>query len=307
MPTPVDIYTLTDDLLPVPIVGASVAVLDPANNLALVGLVETDSGGKAGFLLPGAADGKSYEVRFYKLGVVFPGPRRVLVLEPPSVEGNAFTLRGMVDSGGVATDPRLCRCRGRFVGFNNKPLPHKMFRINQVSETGFEVPKVVDNNMVMSSSLELHTDANGYVEIDLLRGSQLYCTFAGEEDTVWNFTVPDRASANLVELIHPHIVGIEWSENPVEVEAGQGISVPLTATFSDYTTYSEGLDKWLLLMSSDEAVVKVRYASGSAVIMGVAPGMASIVPICPSEELPNRLPPSSISALPLVVTVTAPP
>lgn len=309
MAVPVEVFITSDDAAPLPLGGVAVSLFDlPSLSLAATSI--TDQFGQASFLVPGTTDGKAYQVRLFKMGVVFGKPQSISVLEPASLP-NKFDLSGTLINTGVASDPDLCRCSGRFVDFANKPLYKCLVRISAAAEFGFEKPKIVNSAMVAAESMEFHTDAQGFLIIDLFRGGEYWITFAGEDDTVWPLKIPDRSSANLIELIHPVPASVEWDStvapsSAVSLPVGAALDVPFTSTFTSFETLAKGLSSWLDLYNSDEAVLALEQLDGTvsaARIRALSPGTATVT-AKPKERPPVRRP-APISLLPvLTVTVT---
>lgn len=310
MAVAVDVYVSSDEQAPAPISGAVVSVFDSAAPYVQVGQAVTDVDGRAAFLLPGTTPAKPYEVRLYKQGVIFAGIVGIEVLEPDTTP-NVFDAYGTVVVRSVATDPRLCRCTGRFLDFSNRPMAGGIVRIF-TNESGFQVPKVVDGNMIAGESKTLTVDANGYVVVDLHRGGEYNVTFSGELDTVWSFKVPDQSSANLIDLIHPFPVSITWDPtaapgDAVSFQVGFGLSIPLTLLFNNGEERTTGLPSWLLVSSSDEAIATAQLTSSSVVVTGVSAGAAVVQLACKPDSFPNRIPSPTILPAPLSVTVTPAP
>jgi hypothetical protein len=310
MAVPVDVYVLSDAQAADPIEGVIVSIFDPSASYAQVGQVQTDVNGRAAFLLPGLTPAKVYEVRFYKMGVIFGGVAGILVLEPATFP-NVFDVFGHVVVLDMATDPRLCRCTGRFLDFSNRAMVGGIVRIF-TNESGFQVPRVVDGNLIAGESKTLTVDANGYVVVDLHRGGEYNITFSGELDVVWTIKVPDLPSANLVDLICPYPVSITWDPtaapgDAVSFQVGFGLSIPLTVLFNTGEERTTGLPTWLLVSSSDEAIATAQLTDSSVVVTGISPGVALVLLECKPDSYPSRIPPPSILPVPLTVTVTPTP
>lgn len=307
----VDIYIKDTSVSALPISGVVASIYD-VTTLALLATATSDVTGKAAFSLSGAVSpGTSYEVRFYKAGVLFANPVAIRVIEP-TVTTNKFDVVGAVQALPVSIDPRICRCTGQFLDFGNRPMAGRVVRVMASMETGFQVPKLVDGNMVAPDSMEFRTDSNGKVSIDLYRSGEFYITFAGDDDTVWNFKVPDRSSANLIDLIHPQPVSITWDQtaapgNAISVAVGQTKTIPFTSLFSNYEEIDTGLDKWFTALNSDDTLISaffVRSSTDSVQVTGVAPGSAQVTWQLKSGLYPIMVPPRAVVAEPLVVTVT---
>ena len=308
MPVPVDIYVNDDSPLPSPISGVFVSVLDPST-FAVIATATTDGTGRAAFSIDGSVTpGTPYEVRFFKLGVRFANPMQILVEDPP-VTTNKFDMSGTLLELPAATDPRVCRCTGRFMSFSNTPIAGATVRFMAKAESGYQVPKVVDGNLISAEAYATKTDADGYVSLDLLRGALYYITFSGEDDVVWNICVPDRASANLIELIHPAPVSLAWDPteapgNAVSVQVGETKFIPFLITYSDYEETGTGATKWLRFINPDDALMDVGYGDGNLVITGKAVGSGNITTEMLPDLKPVRVPEYNIYVPPLVVTIT---
>lgn len=312
MAVAVDITLNDDSLLAAPIQGAVVGVFDPLT-FAPVAQGTTDTNGKASFLLPGAVSpGTLYELRFFKLGVRFANPAQIQVLEPvvpPAT--NIFTYSGtIVGSLPAATDPRVCRCTGRFMTYQNTALANTAIRLwHDQTAPSIGAPLIVDGNLVASQSMEFTTDQDGYISVDLLRGGQYRVVWPAHEETVFCITVPDRPSANLIELIYPWPVSLTWDPvaapaNSVSVQVGQSVTVPFTVLFSNFITESKGIGEWVQFTNGDNTLMEVTVGAGVATISGKLPGTAQVTGESLPNLLPSRVPYYNTLVPPLNVTVT---
>ena len=308
MPVPVDIYVKDNTPFTNPIVGVSVSVLNPTT-FAVVATAITDGTGRAAFSLPGVATpGTPYETRYFKLGVVFGNPKQIAVEDPP-VTTNKFDMSGTLLVLPAATDPRVCRCTGRFMSFSNTPIIGATVRFMARAESGYQVPKVVDGNIISAETLALRTDEDGFVSVDLIRGAQYYVTFSGEDDVVWNILVPDVASANLIELIHPAPVQLVWDPgvapgNAVSLAVGATLLVPFTLIYSDYEETAKNSTRWISLINSDDALADIGFSDGIVSITAKAVGVVNVTTEMLPSLKPVRVPDYAIVAPTLVVTIT---
>jgi len=308
MSVPVDIFVKDSTPLTLPISGVAVSVLDP-NTFAVIGTAVSGVDGRAAFLLPGApAPGTPYETRFFKLGVLFVNPQQIRV-EEPALTTNKFDMSGTLLTLPAATDPRVCRCTGRFVSFDNRPINNVMVRFNAKADSGYQVPKVVDGNLVSAEAYTSRTDASGFLTIDLIRGGEYFVTFAGEDDVVWCITVPDRSSANLIELIHPAPVQLKWDAllapgNAISVQVGETKSIPFTIVYSNYKETGIGAVQWVSFTNSDDALMEVGYSDGTVSVTGIAVGVAQVTVEMLANRKPSRVPDYNIAFTPLAVTIT---
>ena len=299
MTVAVDIFLMDDSTSPAPIAGAVVAVLNPST-FAEVAQATTDSLGRAAFFLPGTTTpGTLYEVRFFKLGVRFANPAAIRVLEPVvAPASNLFNYTGtLVGTLPDAMDPRVCRCTGRFLNYQNQPLAYMTLRVFADQDgSGVATPTIVDGNLIAAQSMTFTTDSDGYLSIDLLRGGEYKLMFPGEEETLHTIYVPDRTSANLVELIYPYPVTLTWDQlvapgNAITVGVGVTVTVTFTVLFSNYMTISKGMGQWLTFTNGDNTVMEVVMSEqGLATISGKSPGTAQLTGANQPNLLPSRVP-----------------
>lgn len=310
MAVSVDVFVKDDSLANAPIQSVILAVYDlPAMTLAAMAV--SDVNGKAAFLLPGSASpGTEYEIRMYKPGVMFSNPFRIQVVEPV-ITTNKFDVQGTLLTLPVSTDPRVCRCTGRFVGLGNSPIPNVSFRVSSLVDSGTQTPKVVDGNMVSPDTVVYTSDSDGTVSIDLQRTGQYYVTFSGEEDVVWPITVPDRSSVNLIDLIHPMPVQLKWDAtdapgNSATVQAGQFKEVKYTVVMSDYREIGSGngLSTVIQIMNNDPTVMDVAAGDALIVIFGKESGSGSVTAELTSTLTPVTVPAPVLTLTDLAVTVT---
>lgn len=318
----VNVYLQDDSVSHNPIVGAVVTIVDPTT-FALDAQATTDVNGLAAFTLPGAAfpTGQVYQVRAFKLGVFFNNPFSIKVFEPAQAPPNAngFTLQGtLVGTLQPATDPRVCRCTGRFLDFQNQPVSNAVVRIIARADIESPFPKVVDGNMISPQVLETHTDADGYVVVDLLRTGVYQVSFAGNDDVIWEILVPDRSSVNLIDLIHPQPVSLTWDPTQAPGNAATisiagtqatAYQIPYTVLFSDYESVTKGSDgdllRFLTFSNSDGSKAMVAASDGIIFVSGLALGTCTVTVGVQPNLTPYRVPPYSISAPPLVLTVVS--
>lgn len=302
--TVADVYVFDDATIPAPIEEAVVTLLDADGEL--VTSVETDEDGRAAFDVPDA----TYEVRVFKRGY---GSDVSQIVVDTSEDTNEFdiTLEDLTTLP-VTTDPRMCRCTGVFVDFQGRPTKGVMFRLNAPADYGTQVPKIADGNLVYPSSMSFQSDALGVVSVDLFRGAEYTVVFAGEDDTSWSLKVPDRASVNLIDLIFPAPVLLSWDQdqapgNEITVAVGDTGSVQATLLFSDYQTKTVDLNNWLEFSNSDGDVVELGFLNSSGVVAlrALAAGTAEITAALVPNLLPYRVPPYSLTAATLLVTVTS--
>lgn len=290
----VDISITDDSVLPQPLADVAVTVL---TNLGTpVTAATSDANGLVALSLPAG----SYEVRFYKLGVVFGRPLLMDVVEPSC----AFYMTGTrFDELPLAVDPRCCRCTGRFMSLSNKPLANVTLRVMPRAEDA--TPKVIDGRLVAGETIELKTDRNGIVSVDLIRGGRFCLMYAGESETVFEFVVPDRANANLIDLLFPAPVSLTWGEAPISLAVGQTKKVQVSVLFTDHGVRQKNLTMWAQFTNSDGRIASVWLDTDTGLlsITGLRTGTCEVaVELMPGLK-PNQIPNYSLAFAPLLVTV----
>lgn len=291
----VNIVVRSDALVPQPIPDVIVSLVSTAP-FALAARATSDALGIAGFSVPGG----EYEVRAFKMGVLF-SVARIQV-----TESGTYDLSGTLMVFPPATDPRVCRCTGRFLTFENRPIADMLVYVTQARDLKQKTPKLVDGNHVTPAKMEFRTDKNGYVTMDLYRTGEFLITFAGEEDEVWNFKVPDRPSANLLDLMYPYPLSFEWSEDAVSVGVNQTTEVQVDVVFSDGIVRPADVPSCFLIEVVDGAIADATYSGTTGIlsIKGSAAGVTEITATLKDGLFPNRLPTLSVPVTPLAVTVT---
>lgn len=301
MALPVDIFVITDDPVPVPVPDAVVGLYDPTT-YAEVGVSTTDIHGRASFLAIAEGD---YEVRSHELGFRFVNPTLISVTDPGPNVFNQICHPLTLSS---STDPMMCRCTGRFMGFGNQPLAGVSVRVAAKADKGTQTPKIVNGN-ILSAEISLHrTNADGEVVFDLPRHGKYYVTHAGDEDNVWEIDVPDRASANLIDLMFPYPLLLIWNQedapgNCITVVAGTHATVRWQLAYSNYETLSEGLG-WLQFSDMNPGVVIIRPVDGLIFLDPLEPGSTVLTGVTVQPEAAiQRQPVPDIQIPTLSITV----
>lgn len=309
-----NINITNDAVVPSPISGVTVQVLD-IETAEFVAFGVSDPDGHCHLALPGdVPPGRDYELRAYKTGVHFDQPFTITVLDPlPAGQTNDFNLVGsLVGQFGIPADPYLCRCVGRFVDFSNQPMRNLLVMINAPADPGLKVPKLIAGNAVASEAMRFRTDRNGFLAVDLPRGGQYRIVFAGESDVTWNFQVPDRHSANLLDLIHPQPILLAWDanvapNNTLTLAAGQTVLVPATVTMSDFTVLTDDLTRFLVFSLENSTVADGGIGGNGVQVTAIAPGTTTVTAtLSTSSRLyPVRLPDYATVLPTLTIVVNA--
>lgn len=295
---------ITTDASNVPVSGAAVTVFDSAANYSAGAI--TDVNGRVRLDLAGSVVGLLYNVYVFKIGIGFDDPFEISVVEPGPA---TFTFAGVpVNPFGVPTDPYLCRCVGRFLDYQNRPKVNISVRISANVDLLNKIPKIAGGSFISPSSMEFRTDSNGYVVADLIRSGEYYVAFAGEEDEVWGFKVPDAQTANLTDLVHPRPIAVSYSglaNNAISIVVGERLSVPVTMTFTDKIDRPEEISRWAEFLISDPTIMDVTFDAGMQVMTfrGLNPGVATLT-VNTKLNFPATLPATTISAPVITVTVS---
>lgn len=184
--------------------------------------------------------------------------------------GNATTISGSAIPTAVATEPDLCRVSGLLRDVHGNVLKgvgitvrHLYTPIGQVSST-----------LVLNERRTYRTDGDGYVQFDLIRNSQVDVELPNRLfDHVLHVTVPDAASVDLISLLYPYVVSVEFvTASPVSLGIGDTLTFELTATLSNgVEVVLDGAS--VTLESSDEAVLQ---KSSSLVFEALTGGSVSV-------------------------------
>lgn len=305
----VNVIVSDTELVPQPIEGVVVQALDPITS-ALIAQATSDVHGNAAFLLPGA----SYEVRLFKLGVLFQNPVAILVLEPapaPPLSNNFLVSGVLTNVLQPAIDPRLCKVQGRFMNLSNQPIRNATVRIMAKAETGGEQPKYVDDNVISASEMSFKTDRDGYLKIDLFRTGHFEIVFSGEDDMEWPFYVPDTPYALWGDLINPYPVSIEWDQtiapgNAASMAVGGDLRIPFVPTFSNTQQPLSGMSQWLNFFSSDttDMILGLQQFDMGVFLRAVGPGVVTITGANKPCLEPGRIPYYATVIPTLTITVT---
>jgi hypothetical protein len=303
-----------------PVVGVLVRVFDETGTTFITQDSTVLVGGNAivDFTLDGDTPPISYTIRLSKTGVAFDGtegddnksPQLIDIYSPPTEapnDSNDFLVVAQTFTMPVATDPRLCRCSGYFKDASGRALPGLDIQlINQFK------PALVDGYAVMGAKLDLRTDDDGYVEVDLYRTGIYHAMVesmqaAESSDTGAivmdrDVTVPDRSSANLIDLLFPVVKSIVWDPATVAVGVGNTVDVVPTATASDYRVLAGAAIEDVLYEIADTTIANVAPTVDKLTITGIKAGTTTLVATRKDQTIVT-VPVVDITGSPLTVTV----
>ncbi len=211
----------------------------------------------------------------------------------------------------VPDDPSVCRISGYVRSIRGQPLAKRTFQFS-LPENTFSI---AGTTLLAPGRSEVRTDANGFLQVDLLRGAEVV-VYLPELSAGLLRTVPDEASMDLVAWLFPYVVSVAYSgDNPLTVSLATDTSVPLTftATLSDGTTVD--LVDAVTLESDDLDVAQTT----DQVVELLSVGTVEVTPLSldytklPTNQLPNFeeslathvLPPDPEFFDPITIIVTA--
>jgi len=268
------------------------------------------------FSLDGNDPPVNYTIRMAKTGVAFDGslgddsktPQLIAIYSPPVAPGNGFTVQGETFPLQPATDPRLCRASGYFRDAAGGPL-HGLYLtlINQFK------PAIVDGRGILGGKIELKTDEDGFVSVDLFRSGiyramveSIQAAEASPEGAIAfsrDIRVPDQAYANLVDLLFPVVSEITWDPATLTVATGETLDVVPTIKCSDGRTLIGAAVEDVLYTTEDLSVANVAAEEGKIVILGVGPGTTHLVAARKDQTI-ITVPVTSIVGSPVDIVVT---
>lgn len=303
-----------------PVIGVLIRVFDETGTTFITQQYTADVAGDAvaEVTLDGDDPEIAYTIRMSKDGVAFDGalgddnktPQAIDIYSPATnspTGTNDFTLKAETFSRPVATDPRLCRASGFFKNAVGQALPGLDIKfINQFK------PAVVDGNAVMGERVDLRTDEDGYVEVDLYRGGEYLAwvqsiqAASADETGAISFprevAVPDVSSANLIYLLFPAVGSVSYSPTSVSVAEDDSVDVVPTVLATDGRTLEgSGCDD-VLFESADPSIAMVAVQADKLVITGVSPGTTEITATRKDQTVVEIPTPADLSSLTVTVT-----
>lgn len=284
-----------------PLAGVSVAIYD--EDSFFVGSGTTTSQGSTSFNLAGSVGGVLYQVRLYRSETIFGGPYQIRVIDPDGATTFSFT-GSTVPLFGTPQDLLVCRCVGRFMNYMNAPRANALIRISAEVDLSKKMPKLVSGNFVPTSAMSFHTDNEGYVVMDLVRGGEFFLMVAGEDDQLWSFKVPNRPTANLIDLIQVRPTSVTYDGASVTAAVGETWAVDTTVTWSDFITRDGDVSAYVEFISSNEAVATAIFdGAGHLNVLGVGQGACTITAQAIADTFPRSVPATSLTTTALSVSV----
>jgi len=290
--SPVNIELKARGPLATPLAGVVVKVLDLPGKFVL-GQVTSDDAGVAALLLPAPA---SYQVRFYKFGVSFPGALRIDVKEYPEI--NDFSVLGEPYVYPTSLDPRLCIASGVF----RNPSGGVAAGIDMHFIGKFD-PILLDGSPVLPERVIARTDLKGYVEVPLIRFAKYDVTLQGMEDYQREISVPDAGSVPIGDLLFPVVESVVFDPADVfTVAIGDDVLLHPHVFASDLRELDSAVSD-LLWSTSDSTGLGLDPQPGGVVIHGFRAGTYTLTAVRKDPSI-VRLPNTPVQGVPVQVVVT---
>lgn len=258
------------------------------------------------FTLDGSNPPTVYHIRLSKNAVAFDGslgdssstPQSISVYSPPTEAPsgtNWFEVQGQTFTRPTATDPNMCRCSGFFKTISGSVYANLDIKIHSTQS-----PLIVDGDLHAGSKIWGRTGADGYFEVDLIRGGE-YRVFLESLETEWReITVPDAPSVNFVSLIFPTVASISYDPSSVSVAAGEYEDVTVTITDTAGNTLPF-IDDDVILTVEDDAVALGSVVDGLLRITGVEAGTTEVTAVRADTSIVVK-PEPVFTTLPITVT-----
>ena len=268
----------------------------------------TDVLGIADFTLNGGDPPNEYQIRLSKTGVAFDGslgddsksPQLIKVWTPASSAPsgtNDFTVQGQTFIRPVASDSRLCRASGFFRRADGLPYPN----LDVIFTPRFK-PAIVDGDSVMWGSINMRTDEDGYLEIDLFRYGEYSVLLESLEDCPRLAVIPNSSSENIVELLFPVVAQVVFLPASLLLTVGEEKESVPTVIGSDQQVLEGTAPADVKYTIGDESVATVSVKNDKLVITGVASG-GTLIDVERLDETIVLIPDAGIVYAPLIITV----
>ena len=294
-----EIQVVDEDGAPVETMG--VQVYD-VTNTTLIASGFTDSAGEVDIILPAAR----YQLRFYgeHLLASVTSPRQIKVRVPPP--SNLWRFTATTFTPPVSPNPYMCRCWGYFRDSAGMPLANLLLRLLPQQDPAVFGALV---QAMGQGALQLATDANGYVQVDLPRGGLFEVVLGGYMDSAVEVTIPAQAGFNLVDLLFPTPVSLTFAPvGPTALAVG-GVQLYVPSlTMSDGRVLTQATDdqasNWVDFVASVPAVLSVGFSTTGVQATGVGVGASTLSATVKATAALPRVPPATFTVTPVALTVT---
>ncbi len=257
-----------------PVVGCRVS-LHAVSDGAMLGEAASGSDGRA-FL--GNQSAGTYELRITpQQGWRVERPLQQAVVAGSGV--NMFDVAVFRPGRTSASDPRYCRCGGSFAD----AFGHPAKKLPLIFSDAGPIPQLlIDQDIARAVSVRSYTivtDADGYCEIDLLRGADYDVILPGYENAPITVRVPDLAQSSLPDMLFPVVELLDWNLDPVEIQLSlsadhAGVHLPCTTVMRSGLRQDGAID--VTLDPLDATVVHVSTEPGGVLLMPQQTGTTTI-------------------------------
>lgn len=198
----------------IPLAGVLVRVFGE-NGQGVYGETLTGDDGKASFLLDGP---RRYQARAFQFGVGFRNP---IHFDVDPNQSNSFSFAGTTLETPASTDPRFCLCSGTFRTATGAPASGLIIHFTTVFDA-----LVLENASVTTERITVKTNAEGWVQVPLLRFGKYDVLIEGYADVTRQIAVPDASSVSLPNLVFEMVSSITLDlQAPLRVTQGQTLEV----------------------------------------------------------------------------------
>lgn len=300
-----------------PVVGVLVRFFDATGTTFITQQVTSlvGSDAVAEVTLEGDDPAVGYTIRLSKTGVAFDGslgnssksPQLISVASPPTLP-NDWDVLALTFVHPTATNPRLCRCSGFFLDIAGRPLVNM-----DISFINTFAPAVVDGSAVMGPEIQVRTDEDGYVEVDLYRNGIYDAWVPGvcaREDAEGNTAVafprsvkvPDSASANLPDLLFPVVAAVDFGVASLSLAILEQANLTPEVTASDGRTLVGAALEDVIYTVDDLTVAGVSTSATQVFVVGIAAG-STVLRATRKDLSIVKIPATGISGQPIAITV----
>jgi hypothetical protein len=271
----VEITVQDDQIVPQLVDGVVARVFDETGTTFIT---EATTGsvlpGKVQVTLNGDDPPIRYQLRFYITGGSILSPQYIDVYSPPAASptgANNFLITASVFTLPVAVNPYLCRASGYVWGPDGRPR-----RGIDIAFVPLFRPLVVNGIGVLGERVNVKTDKNGYVQVDLLRDGMYYATVESHENVLREVAVPDRSSINIMHLLFPIVVAIDYGVASVSVAVNGLTTLTPQVQASDFRVLEGSGSEDVQYSVDNPAVASVLVSPDNVVINGLSPGNTSL-------------------------------
>jgi hypothetical protein len=262
----------------------------------------SDAVGHLSFLL----EEGSYQIRFFRQHASFsallfdvqPG-HRIRTSFKGFRGPNTFDVTGSILTPPTVNDPRLCVANGFFRAANGGKAPD--LDIHFIAKFR---PLLLDGDAVLTERVVCRTDANGYMQANLIRNGQYDVLIEGLSNITRTIYVPDAPNVNLPDLLFPVVHSVTFSPpGPYSLLVGDSLFLTPTIRVSDGRTLPGiGYDD-VAWASSDTNVVCLAISPTRIELRAQAPGTATVT-LTPFDTSIVRYPDPGVLGVPFTVTVS---